>query len=70
MCRCEEQIRRLIGSSGGNTKQSWTSAWLGKLTPFAINFLAVRASWELSVPTGHQAVGLEFGYRVCGSPLF
>lgn len=43
---------------------------MGKLTPFAINFLAVRASWELSVPTDHQAVGLEFGYRVCGSPLF
>jgi len=34
---------------------------IDKLSPFAINFLAVRASWELSVPTDHQAVGLEFG---------
>jgi len=54
---CEEQIYCLIGSCGENIKRSWTE-WLDELSPYAINFLAVGASWELSAATAHQLVGL------------
>ena len=54
---CEEQIYCLIGSCGENIKRSWTK-WLDKLSPYAINFLAVGASWELSAATAHQLAGL------------